>query len=278
MELKKVKIVLCLTVLLVSTILFYPGQKTEAASSSPSHMQLLIFSHLAYSILDATSSYPRGTSLSKVNFEKDKWVKDFRDAVNDLKKDKVFNKSDTPTSILKRYGILDWQIYNHLYDKKSGFFGIIFYNKKTKQYVVSYRGSNGLADIGDDLKIVKGKYSVQEKKAYELLKTIPNWASNKKKITITGHSLGGFLAQIEAASYKIDAVTFNAPGFDKNDSRYKKLNSKGESDKYVVNYVMTSDYVAEFGKNIGSIKRFEGKLFDNFVKLHSIKSFYKHLQ
>lgn len=160
MKLRKIKIVLCLTVLLVSTILFYPGQKSEAASKSPSHIQLLIFSHLAYSTLDATSSYPRGTSLSKVNFEKDKWVKDFRDAVNDLKEDKVFSKSDTPTSILKKYGILDWKIYDHLYDKKSGFFGIIFYNNKTKQYVVSYRGTNGWADIGDDLEIVKeGDYS-----------------------------------------------------------------------------------------------------------------------
>lgn len=66
---------------------------------------------------------------------------------------------------------------------------------------------------------------------------------SKSRVTLVGHSLGGFIAQVLAAEQAVPAVTFNAPG----GANYnKKLKSN-----IIRNISRKSDVVGTIGKHIG---------------------------
>jgi len=68
------------------------------------------------------------------------------------------------------------------------------------------------------------------------------------RLIVTGHSLGGFFAQIIAAKKGLDAITFNAPGAKAWMDQYAlKIHEKCS----ITNYVRTSDLAASLGTHIG---------------------------
>ena len=68
-----------------------------------------------------------------------------------------------------------------------------------------------------------------------------------KNIVITGHSLGGYLAQSVASRTGVQAVTFNAPG--------ASALKKGENTN-ITNYMREHDVVGMFGSHIGPVIKF----------------------
>lgn len=89
--------------------------------------------------------------------------------------------------------------------------------------------------------------------------------NNDYKVYFTGHSLGGFLAQIAGAHLKQQTVTFNAPGakefyadnFPQDDYTLKDTS-------FIVNYYRENDIVGNFGNHIGrrqKIPNFEDSPF-----------------
>ena len=66
----------------------------------------------------------------------------------------------------------------------------------------------------------------------------------KQRVTLVGHSLGGFIAQVLAAEQAVPAVTFNAPGA----ANYSpKLRSN-----QIRNVSRKNDVVGTLGKHIGT--------------------------
>lgn len=66
---------------------------------------------------------------------------------------------------------------------------------------------------------------------------------SKQRVTLVGHSLGGFIAQVLAAEQAVPAVTFNAPGA-------ANYNAKLRG-KQIRNVSRKSDVVGTIGKHIG---------------------------
>lgn len=66
---------------------------------------------------------------------------------------------------------------------------------------------------------------------------------SKTRVTLVGHSLGGFIAQVLAAEQNVPAVTFNASGA-------RNYNSKLKSDR-IRNVSREGDVVGTLGKHIG---------------------------
>lgn len=103
-----------------------------------------------------------------------------------------------------------------------GFSATVFKDTNTNEYVIAFRGSNDMQDIRDDL--IMGATSTgllgdvtnkQFKEAFafasEQIARIQ--AQNPDaKISITGHSLGGSLAQAVGAKLNMQTITFNAYG------------------------------------------------------------------
>lgn len=83
--------------------------------------------------------------------------------------------------------------------------------------------------------------------------------NEKNLIYVTGHSLGGYLAQVIAADNEVAGITFNAPG------AYGMSKKKG---KEVVNHTRKSDLVGTFGQHIGPLKEHPDTAF-TFESLNS---------
>ena len=122
-----------------------------------------------------------------------------------------------------------YTVKSHLSDTIVGFSATLFEKTNpdgTKENVLSIRGTNDTADVLVDLVSVALAGSAELNPQYVQLKSYLDFLLNpdngfvqaNEKISITGHSLGGFLAQALATepSYvsRIDKVyTYNAPGF-----------------------------------------------------------------
>jgi hypothetical protein len=102
-----------------------------------------------------------------------------------------------------------------------GFHAQIYYNDKTKEYVLSFRGSESpnedVLDWVTNYSQATGSndYRKQYTKAKLLAKSLQNRCKGCK-ISITGHSLGGGLASAAGVETGLPTYTFNAAGLHRN--------------------------------------------------------------
>lgn len=159
--------------------------------------------------------------------------------INNLVKDIDYISLSSSSSILKNdlirkqrrffeKEIQEWKIY-HIDDRtgnkksRSGFFAVVF--QKGNKYVISYRGSEtypfeeAYKDfIEADLLIGLGKKPLQFWEGFEVYEELLKRGIPHKNISITGHSLGGGIAQFVAImvykKYKICpcVCTWNSVG------------------------------------------------------------------
>ena len=94
-------------------------------------------------------------------------------------------------------------------------------------------------------------------------------------ISVTGHSLGGYLAQAVASRTGVKGLTFNAPGA----SREQKTPNNN-----IINYIRVDDVVGITGKHIGSVVKYPNikfelsKSFSFIINNHSTTPFISDLE
>ena len=106
--------------------------------------------------------------------------------------------------------------------------------------------ADGLVDLGFKLNATTEKQLAVSRdfmKRVMGMKDSKGRKLSKERVTLVGHSLGGFIAQVLAAEQAVPAVTFNAPGA-------ANYNSKLRSTK-IRNISRKSDVVGTIGKHIG---------------------------
>ncbi len=131
----------------------------------------------------------------------------------------------------------------------SGFEGGIFECGDT--WVVCYRGTrpSDSRDLKADLKIGLKKIPEQFYPAMALFERAH--LAHGTKVIITGHSLGGGLAQLVSAASTYPAVTFNAPGMKSIARGMAKKTPWGFHAANCLNIVLKNDPVSSFGTLIG---------------------------
>jgi hypothetical protein len=195
----------------------------------------------------------------------------------------------------KIIGSKDDNRYNHIISG-TGFFGSAF--EKGNVIVISFRGTelNDLGDVATDKNLFGGiktpaQYAVAKKFVEKVAAN--KLISKKKKIILTGHSLGGWLVQkatidIEKKSTKLNghpfggSLTFNAPGFWSGslDKKVKSKNSNDYYNKYITNYIINSDLVGGtvFSDHVGKrvVLPFNSSQVNKPLALdeHGISNFY----
>ena len=119
------------------------------------------------------------------------------------------DKNTFPSPIV--YG---WaEIKSEYVTKPSGFEAISFINGD--EIVISFAGTNGSGDWPTNFALAGGNYCEQLLDAaryYLNIKNDPLYAG--KTITLTGHSLGGGLAELMAVFFDVNAVTFDQAPFE----------------------------------------------------------------
>ncbi|WP_363799168.1 lipase [Lysobacter firmicutimachus] len=144
-------------------------------------------------------------------------------------------------------------------DKPSGYQGTIYRRQDTGEIIVAHRGTefdreklkDGLTDAG----MVTSRTNVQAKDAIaltrdalEIAEELGRGKPSRPEVTVTGHSLGGTLAQITAHHYDLRGETFNAYGAVSLGYRIP------EGGNRVTNHVMAGDPVSAASDHYGQVK------------------------
>ena len=85
--------------------------------------------------------------------------------------------------------------------------------------IIASRGTANKADLLTDLKLITGKTPDEFKEAEQFYLKIKNQFPNKK-IILTGHSLGGYYAEMLHLKYGEKCITFDSPG----SRKFRKIN------------------------------------------------------
>ena len=152
----------------------------------------------------------------------------------------------------REYFVLEHADYRGTHDYQ----GTIYMDAQTHEIIVAHRGTWSVSDVGVDLEMIRRQSNRQLPHAMALVEHAKalarEWnADNPNEqvpnISVTGHSLGGTLAQATAYQYGLHGVTFNAygaaelPGIPHN-----------ESTNQVINYVRATDVVSAGARHFGN--------------------------
>ena len=142
-------------------------------------------------------------------------------------------------------------------DMPSGYQGTIYKNLQTGDYVVAHRGTEfdrqPLKDGAIDLQMVSTRFNGQLKDALELTRQAKELADRDgRNVSVTGHSLGGALAQVTAHHYNLPGEAFNPYGA--NSLGYRIPEGQPRNAAPFINHVMAGDFVSAGGKHYGSVE------------------------
>lgn len=111
-----------------------------------------------------------------------------------------------------------WELASEEADNINGYAAIVYVNKKTKQIVIAHRGTDtaNMLDQATDImveypSIGKGTLGPQVKSAIKFTEKILKKYKGYQ-VSHTGHSLGGYIAEVLASRTKSIGVSFDSPG------------------------------------------------------------------
>lgn len=158
-----------------------------------------------------------------------------------------------------------YKILEHM-DQPSGYQGTIYQRVDTGDIVVAHRGTelnNGVKAIVQDVVLadagmVTQRTNLQTADAVELTrraldyakKSGPDYGNQTPEVTVTGHSLGGVLAQITAHHFDLRGETFNSYGAVSLGYRIPEGGDK------VLNHVMAGDTVSAASRHYGQVRAY----------------------
>lgn len=143
-------------------------------------------------------------------------------------------------------------------DRRTGFQATAYQRTDTREIVVAYRGTefdrepiqDGFVDAG----MVLNGINAQEAEAAAFTKRVLELAANESKhsgrpidVTVTGHSLGGTLAEINAAKFGLRGETFNAYGAG-------SLFGVPSGGSHVIDHVRAGDMVSAASAHFGEVR------------------------
>lgn len=180
-----------------------------------------------------------------------------------LSRDAALLSSDVYKS--KQSEINGWKPIERLDDDKTGL-RVVAYKKK-KDIFVAYCGTNDRKDFVSDMQMAKGQVPEQLEAGFDFYNKIVEENPNHN-VMVTGHSLGGSLAELVACKSKdTTAVTFNSFGVE--NIIKDKPQTEFRNNKNVYNYIIEGDPVSNSAKHIGQTMRIPKTAVNN----HSIANF-----
>lgn len=142
----------------------------------------------------------------------------------------------------------------------TGYQGVVYQNPESKEVIVAHRGTEfdrqPLIDGGIDAAMVTAKLNAQLGDALALTKQATKLAEEKGygPVYVTGHSLGGALAQITAHHYNLPGDAFNPYGAA--GLSYRMPEGQPANAAPFTNHVMAGDLVSAGGPHYGKVEMY----------------------
>jgi len=182
-------------------------------------------------------------------------TREHADLANDAYKDRSSHLDKDPVSIGGvKYGILA------VANKSSGYQGTAYQRLDTGEVIIAHRGTESIKDAVTDVGMALHGRNNQIDEAIAFTqsaieaarKTQPKYL-NPIAFSTTGHSLGGTLAELTAAKFKLPAETFNAYGpADLKDLQRWDIDVDARHAN-IVNHMRATDVVAAGGHHFGEV-------------------------
>ncbi len=144
--------------------------------------------------------------------------------------------------------LLRWYRVERIDDRDTGLDAVIYKNIHTNEIVDKVAGTEiDSYDTINDIKLGLGDQTSSSGRLLEIVEELQNENPNNT-ITLTGHSLGGADANFVANSLKLNAVTFDQPGFTK--GLYEKSNGSQDSHiKQIISEPNAVNYLGDKNEN-----------------------------
>lgn len=154
-----------------------------------------------------------------------------------------------------------YKILHFVDNARTGYQGTVYQQLGSGDIVVAHRGTEFERQRWDDLiktdgAMVLARTNLQADDAVALTRWARDYAEKQgqspgkrtPEVTVTGHSLGGTLAQVSAHHYDLRGETFNAYGAVSLDRRIPEGGAR------VVNHVMAADTVSSSSPHYGEVR------------------------
>lgn len=184
--------------------------------------------------------------------------RDYAALANDAYTDRKVGRRDPAQEEKVYLNGHQYKVREHVDDPRTGYQGTIYQRVDTKEIVVAHRGTEEIIKDGvlTDAAMVLARSNPQAAQAITLTqravdeaKRLSDNAGRDIEVTVTGHSLGGSLAQITAHHYGLRGETFNA---------YGAVSLTGyripEGGHSVINHVMAADAVSAASPHFGEVR------------------------
>ena len=152
---------------------------------------------------------------------------------------------------------VNYKILEHASNSRTGYQGTIYYDEKAGEIIVAHRGTEQIFKDGvlADAGMVLTRNNLQVPDAIALTERAMGYArkmgndeGRELELSVTGHSLGGTLAQVTAHRFDLKGETFNAYGAVSLNQRIPEIDGK------VTNHVMAADVVSAASPHYGEVK------------------------
>lgn len=172
-------------------------------------------------------------------------------------------KDQFPRSDPYPIGGVSYKVLEHHNNPRTGYQGTVYQRVDTGEIIVAHRGTETEEGLGQLLKdglvdgvMVASRLNAQAADAIALTQRALDYAERESRkpgghapeVTVTGHSLGGTLAQITAHHFGLRGETFNAYGAA---SLGYSIDKSGDS---VLNHVMAGDTVSAASPHFGQVR------------------------
>jgi hypothetical protein len=176
----------------------------------------------------------------------------------------------------------EYTVFGYKDDSVTGFHATAYRSRDTNEIIIAYRGTDPalfsgktkaerrdhalttVQDIAVDATMVRDTVNPQKAAADAFTQAMIDKAAqqgiSKDHVSVTGHSLGGTLAEIEAAKYGLTGSTYNAYG------AAGLTDGPSQPGTHLTNYRMAGDVVSAANGHIGEVVSLSSE--DDVQSLH----------